>query len=277
MTVHFWGVRGSVPVPGAHTVRYGGNTSCISIELDESHTLVLDAGTGIRALGVNASPGRHTYYLVFTHLHWDHIQGLPFFNPKMDPDVTIQILCDPENDWARHILSQMDGIRFPLKEEQLLANIFTGSETAAGAMEPFGIQISRIRTNHPGVCFGYRLETERKAFVYLTDNEIHAPEPVHVKHQSLVEFCAGSDFLVHDAQYVESDMPAKRGWGHSLVTAACDLAADAGVRHLILFHHDPDRTDSEVDALLATARSYLATRDDSIRCDAACEGLELDL
>ncbi len=277
MKVQFWGVRGSVPVPGKNTVRYGGNTSCISLVLDEENTLVLDAGTGIRVLGAEAAGGPHTYYILLTHPHWDHIQGLPFFNPKMDPEVTIRILCEMQKDWGQQILRQLDGVRFPVKAEELRADVELSPCCVNDLFEKYQMKISWIRVNHPGLCFGYRLDTPGGALVYLTDNELEGSETVHATRSALVSFSRKAEILIHDAQFTRADMPAERGWGHSVIEDVCDLAAESEARHLILFHHDPDRTDAQIDDIVNSARSYLAGKNQAISCDAASEGAELDL
>ncbi|MCH8276311.1 MAG: MBL fold metallo-hydrolase [Bacteroidetes bacterium] len=277
MKVHFWGVRGSIPVPGKKTVRYGGNTSCISVVLDDKSTLVLDAGTGIRLLGSVADGGPHTYYILLTHPHWDHIQGLPFFNPKMNPDVKIRILCEMQEDWGRQILRQLDGVCFPVKAEELTADVRLCASSVNDVFAKYQVSISWVRVNHPGICFGYRLDSPDGSLVYMTDNELVGSETTDSTRDALVSFSRQADVLIHDAQYTREDMPEKRGWGHSCVEEACDLAAESGVRRLILFHHDPDRTDSQIDEILESARSYLAGKDPTIACDAAYEGMELDI
>jgi len=271
MNVKFWGVRGSTPSPGPDTVRYGGNTSCLSVELDEDNTLVLDAGTGIRMLGNAAKPGKHTFFLLLTHLHWDHIQGLPFFKPVMDPDKTLRILCGAEQGWGPDLINQIDGIHFPLSQNDLRAEIESCRKPYDEVLASFDIEIRSLQANHCGVCYGYRLDHDDRSLVYMTDNEIDSPNHLHSTREDLIAFASGATTFVHDAQYVDTNMPQKRGWGHSTVRNACDIAAQARVHELILFHHDPDRTDDEVDIMVEQANLLLKEQNSPVICTAACE------
>lgn len=273
MTLSFWGVRGSIPTPGPHTVRYGGNTSCISLALDEEHTLVLDAGTGIRPLGASLSRGPHTYYVLLTHLHWDHIQGLPLFGPKNDPDVRIVFLSGLEPTWGEMALEQLDGIRFPVLPADLAADIRVDTGPLDSALRRFGVTIEAKQVNHPGRCYGYRVGTAAGSFVFMPDNEIGTCEDQRACIEDLAAFCRNADILVHDAQYTEAELEVKRGWGHSTVAEACGLAVEASVKRLLLFHHDPERSDSAVDDLVGRARLLLNGSD--VDCGAASEGLSV--
>lgn len=273
MTLSFWGVRGSIPTPGPHTVRYGGNTSCVSLALDAGHTLVLDAGTGIRPLGASRLPGPHTYYVLLTHLHWDHIQGLPLFGPKNDLDVRIVFLSGLEPKWGDMALEQLDGVRFPLLPADLAADIHVDAGPLRTALQPFGVTIDAMQVNHPGRCYGYRVHTGAGSFVFMPDNEIGACQPDRVCIEDFARFCEGADILVHDAQYTEAELEVRRGWGHSTVAEACGLAEEASVGRLVLFHHDPDRSDDEVDGLVDRARLLLDGPRVSV--EAASEGLTI--
>ncbi len=273
MTLSFWGVRGSIPTPGPHTVRYGGNTSCVSLALDAGHTLVLDAGTGIRPLGASMPPGPHTYYVLLTHLHWDHIQGLPLFGPRNDPDARIVLLGGLEPAWGDMALEQLDGIRFPVLPADLAAEIRVDTSPLGTVLEPFGVAIDAMQVNHPGRCYGYRVRTKAGSFVFMPDNEIGACGSDRVCIEDLARFCDGADVLVHDAQYTEAELEFRRGWGHSTVAEACGLAMEASVKRLLLYHHDPDRSDSGVDDLISRARLLLSGS--AVDCGAASEGLSV--
>ena len=273
MTLSFWGVRGSIPAPGPHTVRYGGNTSCVSLALDAGHTLVLDAGTGIRPLGASRPTGPHTYYILLTHLHWDHIQGLPLFGPKNDPDVQIVLLGGHEPAWGDMALEQLDGIRFPILPADLAAEIRVDTSPLDRVLAPFGVTVSAMQTNHPGRCYGYRIQTSGGSFVFMPDNEIGACGEQRTCIEDMAAFCSGTDILVHDAQYTEAELEVRRGWGHSTVAEACGLAMEASAKRLLLFHHDPERSDSAVDDLVGRARLLLSGSD--VDCGAASEGLSV--
>jgi phosphoribosyl 1,2-cyclic phosphodiesterase len=278
MTIRFWGVRGSIPSPGRTTARYGGNTSCVSIDAGEEKTLVLDAGTGIRALGKALEVRPDTIFLLLTHIHWDHIQGFPFFSPLYQPDRTIYLFPSPVGKSRLcEALEQMDGAHFPITADRLPSR--TRCLTAGGMefLADQGFCLSQIATNHPGGGAGYRVECAGRSVVYLTDNELAPPYAVATDFEGFVRFCRRADVLIHDAQYLEADMPHKHGWGHSLVSQACRLAVAAQVKHLILYHHDPDRTDDELDTIQDMARSWIQTQDRRLQCTVAYEGLVVKL
>lgn len=277
--VRFWGVRGSIPAPDASGVRYGGNTSCVSVEWGSGKVLVLDAGTGIRHLGKALEHAASEIFVLLTHSHFDHVQGFPFFRPIYQPDRTIHVF--PAVRGKRVIcslLDQMDGAYFPLKAEDLPSRYQCVTRRPMAFLRAAGFAISRVRTNHPGGGYGYRLEHGGRALVYLTDNELDPPAQQRVtEFNGFVRFCRGADILIHDAQYLDEDMPAKHGWGHSLARQACELAAASGARQLVLFHHDPDRTDDEIDRIQEDARAWLRKRGHRVDCVAAFEGLKIEM
>jgi len=275
--VRFWGVRGSIPTPGTETIRYGGNTPCASIELDTEHTLILDAGTGLYQLGQQAALGRHTYFILLSHVHWDHIQGLPLFRPNMDPDVSIRFLCEMNHSWGDAFLSQIDGVHFPIGLSELRADVTNETGSINEFLEQFGVQISWIRLNHSGECYGYRISIEGRSLLYVTDHEMDAVDNFNTSFDELALFCSGADILIHDAQLISEDLPGKAGWGHSTVERVCELAAEADVRRLFLFHHDPVRSDDELDSLSMTANTLLKSLESDCTCEAASEGMEFNL
>jgi len=273
MTLSFWGVRGSIPAPGPQTVRYGGNTTCLSVDLDEGHTLVLDAGTGIRALGASRPQGPHTYYVLLTHLHWDHIHGLPLFGPRNDPDARIVFLSGLEPTWGDMAMEQLDGIRFPVLPADLAASFRVDTEPLDTVLREFGVTIEAMQVNHPGTCYGYRIRNGGGSLVFMPDNEIGACKNRRACIEEFAAFSEGADILVHDAQYTEAELEVRRGWGHSTVAEACGLAVEGNVKRLLLFHHDPDRSDGDVDDLVLRARLLLDGSD--VDCGAASEGLSV--
>lgn len=279
MKVKFWGVRGSIPAPGAATSRYGGNTSCVSVELPEKKILILDAGTGIRELGKVLAPADSgEIFVLISHPHWDHVQGFPFFLPIYQPDRAIYMFPSRLNDVLMcALVEQMDGANFPVSQAQLPSRLECITEDEMAYLRRRGIEISRVATNHPGGGYGYRVENAGRSLVYLTDNELEPPKGMISDFDTFVEFCRRADVLVHDAQYEEQDMPLKLGWGHSVTSQVCGLAAAAEVKHLVLYHHDPDRLDPQVDEIQAKARRWFQERGYSIRCTAAFEGLALEL
>lgn len=292
MTAKFWGVRGSIPSPGVSTARYGGNTPCVSLHLPGEPILVFDAGTGIRDLGKAVAAGREEVFIVLSHAHWDHIQGFPFFAPLYQPDreiamfptffgaTTVCGMCQRlkaagDKTMICPLLAQMDGIHFPVRSENVQSRTRCITEEEMTYLRSRGLNISKIAANHPGGSFGYKVENDGKSFVYLTDNELEPPYQKATDLDGFVKFCWQADVLIHDAQYLESDMPHKHGWGHSLVTQACDLALKAEVKHLILYHHDPDRADYELDWIQEDARRKLGEQKPRVPCTVAFEGLSI--
>ncbi len=277
LTLRFWGVRGAIAVPGPYTVRYGGNTACVSVHLGDDAVLILDAGTGIRNLGKMLAGSEADLYLVVTHNHWDHIQGFPFFGPIYQPRRLTCIVPNLGETLARALVEQMDGNRFPVRIEDLLSERRIIFDDPRPLLVGTGFDVERISINHPGGGFGYRVANEGRVVVYLTDNELDPPGTPVCERDRFVDFCAGADVLIHDAQYLAEDMPAHHGWGHSLVSQVLELAVDAGVKHVVLFHHDPDRTDDAVDRIQAEARVWLQAQAPQIQCTAAFEGLSITL
>lgn len=274
MIVTFWGVRGSTPAPGPETVRYGGNTACVTAEI-EDRILIIDAGTGIRSLGTALRHDRRRMFLVLTHPHYDHILGFPFFAPLYEPGSRIHCI-DYDNAGRTFTVEQMfDGVHVPMRLAQVADACERTYDDGLGLLARNGFDVRAISLNHPGGALGYRITHAGRSFVHITDNELAVPEPRTTSFAGFVEFCRGADLLAHDAQWIDDDMPAHRGWGHSTVAQACDLAAAAGVGRLVLFHHDPDRTDDALDALQEQARDRLAPH--GIDCVAAYEGLRIDL
>lgn len=274
MLVRFWGVRGSIPVPGRETVEVGGNTACVSVEADGT-VLVLDAGTGIKALGQALLGGSERIVLLLSHPHWDHLMGMPFFGPLYEEGRTIDVVECSENGTCFSPLRLVDGVGFPLSVDQLPAHCRTAPGDGTGLMREYGFEVRRLSLNHPGGAYGFRISRGDATLVYMTDNEIDPPGGPSTAFDDLVEFCRDADVLCHDAQYEAGELKDRFGWGHSALPRVCELAVAAGVRHLVLFHHDPERTDRQVAAMEARARAILAPS--GIRCTAAYEGLSLDI
>jgi phosphoribosyl 1,2-cyclic phosphodiesterase len=278
MTIKFWGVRGSIPSPGSSTARYGGNTSCVSIDNGTGKILILDAGTGIRETGKAWEDRPADFFILLSHNHWDHIQGFPFFSPLYQPGRKIyifpalnseEILCS--------LVEQMDGANSPVNPEDIPSQYECVPRNPLDFLSTHGFNISQIATNHPGGGFGYRIENRDRSVVYITDNELEPPYKKTTEYRDFVRFCKNVDVLIHDSQYIEQDMSRKHGWGHSLVSQVKKLAADSEVKHLILFHHDPDRTDREVNAIQDDVRMWFLQNKYDIRCTAAYEGLAINI
>jgi phosphoribosyl 1,2-cyclic phosphodiesterase len=261
MKVRFYGVRGSVPTPGSATVRYGGNTVCVDVRLADGTPIVLDAGTGIRELGNHLLEEDHDgpITLLLTHLHWDHIMGVPFFGPIYRKKTHIRI-HSLATEVQRSVIRQralFDGVHFPVRATDLPARFEFLDETHV-PLRVGSATVRRVLLNHPGGAQGFRIDDgDGKSIAYLTDNELSPPGEVVTSLDELARFAEGVDLLIHDAQYVEADMPAKRGWGHSTLDDVLALAKKASPGRLVLFHHDPERDDRALDALGAYAEHWL--------------------
>jgi phosphoribosyl 1,2-cyclic phosphodiesterase len=280
MIVTFYGVRGSSATPGPLTVKYGGNTSCVHIQLENGNDLILDAGSGIRLLGHKLAKKSNPVNILLSHSHWDHIQGYPFFDPIYQPGRVIDVYVSVESGriLLNSLMVQMDGTHFPVRAEDLPSFAmpkFKGIESELYERE--GIQVVRKPLNHPGGGVAYRIEENGVRCAYVTDNELDPPHKPATRYDQWVNYLHGVDLLIHDAQYTQDDMPHKHGWGHSLISQVRQLAADAEVGTLVMFHHDPDRTDAELDEIQIENDKYLKSMHAPTRCVCAAEGMQITL
>jgi phosphoribosyl 1,2-cyclic phosphodiesterase len=244
MRVTFWGVRGSVAVSGGGFLRTGGNTTCVEIEHDGAR-LVLDGGTGLQSLGASVS-GALDAFLLFTHVHWDHIQGVPYFAPAFDEDSRLVFVGAPGLQSALH--HQMRPPSFPVGFDAFRARtsfleLDAGQPTELG---PFRVEAAEM--THPNGVLCYRITAGGRSVVFATDVEHGA-----TLDPRLLSLAEGADLLIHDAQYTDAEYPARRGWGHSTWEQAVAVAERAGAGRLALFHHDPTRTDDALVGIEAIA------------------------
>ncbi len=279
MVITFYGVRGSTPSPGPGTVKYGGNTSCVHIALDNQKDLILDAGTGLRLLGQQLAKKAHPVNIVLSHGHWDHIQGYPFFAPIFQPERQINVYTSVESghQLLSSLFDQMDGNNFPVKAKDLPSHsscIFKDTESVLYEKD---IHIVKKPLNHPGGGSAYKVEENGITCAYITDNELEPPYKIHTSYDEWVDFCKDIDVLIHDAQYTDDDMPRKHGWGHSLVSQVRQLAIDAEVGALVMFHHDPDRTDAELDEIQIENESHFKGKKAPAKSFCAWEGMKIKL
>ncbi|MEP7183864.1 MAG: response regulator [Betaproteobacteria bacterium] len=291
MRVRFWGTRGSIATPGPGTLRFGGNTSCVQVTTNGGACFILDCGTGARALGaalMAQTSGPITATILLSHMHWDHIQGFPFFVPLFVPGNRITV-CGPEGSGRslREVLAgQMEFTYFPVEIGQLPASI-SFRELEEGTHEIGGARIVAQYLHHPAMTLGYRIEADGAVVVYLCDHEpfsetfsrdsrgSNVESFAHVGDRRHALFMAGAGLVIHDAQYTPEEYPSKKNWGHSTYEYAVDLAAAAAVRQLVLTHHDPAHDDAFIEEVEKRARDYAQQLGAVVRVCCAYEGLDL--
>ncbi|MBT0585750.1 MBL fold metallo-hydrolase [Alteromonas oceanisediminis] len=279
MQITFYGVRGSIPTPGKEFVRYGGNTACVHVALNDGTDIILDAGTGIRLLGKKLLSKTTPVHVLLSHNHWDHIQGFPFFAPIFQPDREIFITPGIVHDGNTHaVLEQMNGSLFPVPASALASIIQITAKPVQTCQWACGdAVIKRMPINHPGGGVAYAIQTSNAKVVYLTDNELYPPYKKSSDFLTFVEFCRDADLLIHDAQYMLSDMPAKSGWGHSVAEEAVKLAMASNSKQLALYSHDPERTDNDVDAIIEHCKIFIEAAGSPLSIFASAEEQSLSL
>jgi len=293
--IRFWGVRGSIPSPGPKTIRYGGNTTCIEVETDDGQTIIIDAGTGIHPLAQSLLKKLPLCCSIFlTHTHWDHIQGLPFFIPIFIPLNNINIfgIFDPvlQKDIREVLGRQMEYCYFPVREAELKANMQYGSLSEGQTLEIGSATVTNIIMNHTVINFGYRIDCNGKSVFFTGDNEplynIYHPgddyydeyeDLIAQKNARLTDFIRGVDILIADAAYTEQEYPAKKGWGHGTYDSCLALAGKAGAKALYFTHHEPQRSDDELDLIQDLMRSKFPDSTAMPPFFTAYEGLEITL
>jgi phosphoribosyl 1,2-cyclic phosphodiesterase len=278
MKVKFWGTRGSTPVPGKDTIIYGGNTTCLEIDLAGGKKVIVDAGTGIRALGDQFESRRDEteLYLLITHIHWDHIFGFPFFQPIYNSST--RILVDGYSQCMKGLRYSFDNRMgdgfFPIRFEELNADIQFIDKLSNGCLEVDGVVIDAVPLHHPQGGLGFRFREGDKTLVFLTDNELGDDKGLIDKYAG---FCEAADILIHDSHYVPEEISQHRGWGHSDYLSAIDLALKARVKNLVLFHHAPERKDSDVIKMVILCQDLIKERDEALQIEAAKENSSLEL
>jgi ribonuclease BN (tRNA processing enzyme) len=268
MIIKIWGSRGSIPVSGKDFLKYGGDTTCVEIRSKSGDVVIIDAGTGIRRLGnLLSDENRYDLNFIFTHAHWDHLMGFPFFKPLYFKRSRIQIFpCPFHNKFTETMLSKvMAPPNFPVKYADITAQI-QYQDASPKKFEIGSISVIPIALSHPNGGSGYKFIEDGKTFVFLTDNELGYRHPGGRPFKDYVAFSRGADLLIHDAEYTPDEYRTFIDWGHSVYTDALDLALAAKVSQLGLFHLNQERTDSDMDLIVDDCRNRIKAKGSKLVC-----------
>lgn len=287
MRIKIWGCRGSIASPGATTLRYGGNTTCVEIRTAAGEAagqnFVVDAGSGLRLLGQSLRREKKIFHIrcFFSHSHWDHLVGFPFFEPAYFSDYHITFCGGPhaQDSIRRYLGRQMEAPFFPVEFDLLKAQFDFHCERPnedPGYCNFDGLEVTAAPLNHPNGGYGFKFVEQGHVFVFFPDNELGFQHEGGFDRAAYVEYCRGADLLIHDAQYTDSEYRRTRGWGHSTYADAVDLAVAAGVKRLGLFHHDPDRTDEQLDRQVEFCSERIRAAHSRVDCFACAEGMTLE-
>ncbi len=279
----FWGVRGTLPVAGPKTIKYGSNTVCVSLEFPRGNYFIFDAGTGIKPFSdyLIAKEKDVNAKIFISHPHLDHIYAFPFFEPLYIDGNKIEILGPTQGtlSFREIIAGLMDGIYFPIKPEQFGAGV-SYRDLREESFDTDGIKISTMLLNHPGNCLGYRIDINGKSICYVTDNELY-PEISSSYNKDywdkLAQFVRGTDILITDNTYSDEEYKKKIGWGHSATSQVVKLADEADVGSLFLYHHDPDQWDDDIDAKQESAQLILKKKQSKTCCMATRQDQLIEL
>jgi len=287
MKVKIWGCRGSIPSPGRETLIFGGESTCVEVISDSGESVVIDAGSGIRKLGNSLMKGKDIRHvtLLFTHAHWDHLLGFPFFRPAYSPEFSISICGGPipQETLMKYVSHQMEPPYFPVDMSEMKAEFITGCHCDQGFCNhnPGGriesIKCHSIALNHPNGGYGFKFLCDGKVICFFPDNEIRHKHKGGLTVKKYAAFCKNADLLIHDAQYTEDDYTRTKSWGHSTFRDAVDLAIEAGAKRLGLFHHDPDRSDYDIKRQVDICREYISEQKVNLDCFACAEGMVIKL
>ncbi len=275
-----WGTRGSIPSPGPRTARYGGNTTSFEVR-HGNQRLIFDAGSGLRELGLALleEPGEF-HHIFLTHFHWDHIQGFPFFAPLYNPDFDLKIVGPKQNntDVRSLFAGQMGPIYFPVPFSVVAATM-SFDHLNEGTLEVGAATLRTMRVKHPSYVIGYRVEVGGRVICFIPDDEIEGDmyEMDDGWYQRLVDFVHGADLLIHDSMYTDEEYPSRVGWGHSTFTQSLRLAEEGEVKKLLFFHHDPTRSDNELEEIVNRVRDNALSRGCTVEMEAAAEGIDIKL
>ncbi len=279
MYIKCWGSRGSIPVSGKSVLKYGGDTTCIEIRTKSDDIVIIDAGTGIRRLGNQLiDEGRFRYHFIFTHGHWDHVMGFPFFKPLYFGKAELEMhRCPFHSKFVETILTKvMSPPSFPVEFSDLKAKL-NYEDACPLTFEIGSLTITPIPISHPNSGSGYKFVEDGKSFVFLTDNELGFTHPGGLPYKEYVDFSSGADLLIHDAEYTPQEYKKTKSWGHSEYIQALDLAVAAGVKKFGLFHLNPERTDPEMDKIITACKQRLNEKNHDLDCLAVASDLTFKL
>ena len=279
MIIHCFGARGSIPVCGKEFFKYGGNTTCIEIRTKNDDVVIIDAGTGIKNLGDKLlNENCQNFNLIFTHVHWDHILGLPFFRPLYNSNAKIEIYGCPflQRSIKEMISITMADPYFPIEFKDIRSKMsfhhFCESEFLINTLI-----VKPIFLSHPNKGVGYKFIEDDKSFVFLTDNELGFKHPGGLEYDDYLDVSSGADLLIHDAELTKNEYIKAKKWGHSDYNDALRLALEAEVYKLGLFHHNQERTDLAIDNIVVDCQNVINNKKSNLNCFAVYEGMEINL
>ncbi|GAB4267632.1 MAG: MBL fold metallo-hydrolase [Candidatus Rifleibacteriota bacterium] len=280
MKIKVWGCRGTLPTPGKHTLKYGGNTTCLEIRNKKNALTIVDAGSGIRLLGKKLLKEEDLteMCLMLTHSHWDHLMGFPFFLPAYFSKYKINVcgVASARNYMCQSLARQLEAPYFPVNFEDLKAKFNFGC-SGPGCARCSNLEISSIQLSHPNGGFGYKFVEDGRTFVFLTDNELGYQHEGGLLPYEYVDFAKNADLLLHDAQYTEEEYEKTKSWGHSTYKQALSLALDARVKRFGIIHHDPDRTDEQLDKFIPELQQKAENMGADLEVFAVYDGMEFNL
>lgn len=279
MLIKCWGSRGSIPVSGKEYIKYGGDTTCLEIRTKSNDIIIVDAGTGIRRLGNKLiEEGHHNYSFIFTHAHWDHIMGLPFFRPLFQKKTKIKVFrCPYAGMYAEKMITRvLTPPHFPVKYSDLSA-VFEYEEGCPYQFDIGTVTVVPIHLSHPNGGRGYKFIEDGKSFVFLTDNELGYMHPNGLTLDDYAEFSQGAELLIHDAEFTPDEYKRFIEWGHSSYADVLDLASKAGIKKLGLFHLNQNRTDDAMDEIVNICQQKISRNKLGFECFAVGCDMTFDI
>ena len=295
MKFRFWGVRGSIPCPSPRTLRYGGNTTCIEVRTDGNTLLVLDAGTGIFQLAQSLIPEMPLQtHVLLSHTHWDHIQGLPFFTPLFVPGNSVHIHGPHDvvtgTGVEKALQVQLQYSYFPVREAEMKADIHYSTLPPETPVQLGDATITPVMLNHAVVNFGYRIDCNGKSLFFTGDHEPHSNiyDPgddeyaayqaiIDEKQASILHILKDVDVLIADSAYTSAEYPRRKGWGHGTLESSIELGIRAGAKHVFCTHHEPTRSDEDLEAALEDTLTRVSIPEGGPKVHLAREGFEFEL